>query len=330
MHRPAFVLLSVVLLAACSRDSFAQSANANLVANKETTDIPVVFHPKTFAIWSGGALVVVEDRVSNSPLVHVVDREGKEISRFFLTIPQGGGFVIGDWSVARGRDGSIAIVGSVDFPEERGSFLAIVASDGSNQKIVRLSPYRPQSVTVAGDGAIWVVGSSHIEPNTMPDRNQDLIRRYDKSGKLLDSFITWESMETEGPNKPALGSVLMASNDRVAWYSRGAHTYMEFSLNGRVITRVKSWNSSVKHPFDWPVLCDDGNVFVGEQMNVFREHAQPDQEIRWGVFMLERETGKWNFTPRKELPLLLGCDGTQIASTTDFGRSITWLASAAH
>jgi hypothetical protein len=315
MYRPPLVLLFVVLSATCYGDLLAQSAKINFVADKETTNIPVVFHPETFAVWSGGALVILEDRFSSNPLIHIVDREGNEVSRFLLTIPHGGGFIVGDWKVARGWDGVVAVAGSMDFPEQHGSFLAIVSPDGSNQKFVRLAPYVPDSVTVAGDGTIWVVGS-YVERNVPVDRDQDLIRRYDKSGTLLDSFVTWGSMETA--NDPARGSILMATKDRVGWYSKHAHTYMEFSLDQTVITRVKSWASSVEDPLDWPALCQDGSVFVAEQ-------AQSTHETQWGIFSLDRQTGKWNFIPSKERIASYGCEGSRLATTSDFGRSISWL-----
>jgi hypothetical protein len=236
MSRLPSVLLSAVLTATSSEALLAQSANINSVTDEETTGVPVAFRHETLAVWSGGALVVMDDRFHDNPLLHVVDRQGKEISRFFLNIEHGGGFFVGDWGVARRQDGVIAIVGSADFPERHASFLAIVSPDGSSQKFVQLSPCLPHSVTVARDGTIWVAGS-YREGNEPVDHEQYQIRRYDQSGTLLDSFITWGSMETMGRNGPATGSVLMATNDRVGWYSKHAPTYMEFSLDQKVITR---------------------------------------------------------------------------------------------
>jgi hypothetical protein len=130
-------------------------------------------------------------------------------------------------------------------------------------------------------------------------------------------------METVGQNDPAVGSILMATKDRVGWYSKYAHTYMEFSLDQTVITRLKSWTSSVEHPLDWPALCEDGSVFVGEQ-------ARSAHKTKWGIFALDRETTTWNFIPTKESVILYGCEGTRLASSSDYGRSITWLEAAAH
>ncbi len=104
------VLLSAVLTVTSSEALLAQSVKSNSVADKETTDVPVAFRHETLAVWSGGALVVMNDRFHDNPLLHVVDRQGKEISRFFLNIEHGGVFV-GDWGAARGQDASSRLSG---------------------------------------------------------------------------------------------------------------------------------------------------------------------------------------------------------------------------
>ncbi|MGB9473393.1 MAG: hypothetical protein WBQ59_28885 [Candidatus Acidiferrum sp.] len=78
MFRQTLVLLSAVLWATSSEDLLAQSAKINFVADRKATDIPLVFHPETFAVWSGGALLEVEDHFYNNPLVHVVDYRAKK------------------------------------------------------------------------------------------------------------------------------------------------------------------------------------------------------------------------------------------------------------
>jgi hypothetical protein len=271
------------------------------------------------ACSGGGKTVVMEDCDSDAPLIHVIDADGKEISRFTFTIPGSGRFSIRKWwSIARGWDGTIAIAADADFTDEKGrSFLAIVAPHVKKQTVVRLSPYRPEAVTVAGDGTIWVAGGEYTGSYGELDRSQDLLRRCDASGKLLSPFFTGESLETEGQHFHAVDSILISSKDRVGWYAKGARTYLEFSLDGSVVTRAKAWESPAKAPLDWLALCEDGSVFVGEQN--LQMHA-----IRWGVFTLDRGSGTWEFIPRKEQSVLYGCDGTRLASTTDH-RSITWL-----
>lgn len=319
MHRFAFFLVPLVASAICSSQLSAQSEKINLVAEKETTEIPVAFRQHTWAVWSGGALLMIEDRFTNSPRIHVIDREGKDTSQFYLTIPDGGGFFVGDWGVARGSDGVIAVVGFADFPEQRSGFLGIASSDGSNQKYVQLSPYRPDSVSVAPDGTIWVIESLPVSGDTK-GHDEGFMARYDQNGKLLDSFVPLPETDSEWRSYPTRRSVLMTSKDRVAWYSETSHTYSEFAFDGRLITRVKSWTSLDEHPLDWPVLCDDGRVFASEQIG-----ASSTREAQWGIFALDRRDGNWSFTPSKHLVKLFGCDGTHLVSTSDL-HSISWLA----
>jgi hypothetical protein len=319
MHRSAFFLIPVIASAICSAQLSAQSEKINLVAEEETTEIPVAFRQHTWAVWSGGALLMIEDRFTNSPGIHVIDGEGKDTSQFYLTIPGGGDFLVGDWGVARGLDGVIAVAGFADFPERRSDFLGIISPDGSTQKYIQLWPFRPDSVTVAADGKIWVVGTRQA-PDDAPHHHAGSFAIYDQNGKLLDSFIPEEGLETERQPGPTYNSVLMASKDRVAWYSKTAHTYSEFALDGRLITRVKSWTSLDKDPMDWPALCEDGRVFVGEQIGASSKH-----EARYGIFALDRQSGDWNFTPSSHVVKVFGCEGTRIATTSDY-RSIACLA----
>jgi hypothetical protein len=319
MHRFAFFLIPVVASAICSTKLSAQSEKINLVAEKGTTEIPVALRQHTWAVWSGGALLMIEDRFTNSPRIHVIDREGKDASQFDLTIPNGGGFLVGDWGVARGLDGVITVVGMADFPERRSGFLGIISPDGNTQKYIQLWPFRPDSVTVAADGKIWVVGTRQT-PDDTTHRYPSSFCIYDQNGKLLDSFIPDDGLETERQPGPTYSSVLIASNDRVAWYSKNAHTYSEFALDGRLITRVKSWTSLDKHPMDWLALCEDDGVFVGEQIGASSKH-----EARYGIFVLDRQSGDWNFTPSSHVVKIFGCEGTRLATTSDY-RSISWLA----
>ncbi len=311
------MILWAVLVTPWAGKCVAQAMQGNVLVAERSAAIDAVFHGRTYEVWSGGALVVMEDCDSDAPLIHVIAADGIEISRFTFTIPGSGRFSLRNWwSFARGWDGTIAIAADADFADEKGrSFLAIVAPDGKKQSVVRLSPYRAEAVTVAGDGTIWVAGGEY-RPHGELDRRQDLVRRYDASGKLLSSFFTGESLETEGQHFHAVDSILISSKDRVGWYAKGARTYLEFSLDGSEVMRAKAWKSSAKAPLDWLALCEDGSVFVGEQN--LQMHA-----IRWGVFALDRGSGT-KFIPRKEQSVLYGCDGTRLASTTDH-RSITWL-----
>lgn len=210
-------LLSIVLHSplsslAASNDSLAESGSTQLPIEAKG--------PESLAVWSGGALLIVQYRFSDSPVFSSFDREGKLISQFTFTIPEARVNTVFDRSFARGFDGSVAIVGSAYTADSRGtSYLAWVSPDGMNQNIVRLSPFHAWAVTVAADGAIWVAGDEK-KVGQEPDLSQSVIRRYDKTGKLLGSYIPWSNLHVDAQRSPAEESILVSSKERVGWYSR--------------------------------------------------------------------------------------------------------------
>lgn len=108
-------------------------------------------------------MLLIEDRWSASPTLITFDRDGKEISRFSLTIPGAGLINLYDNSVAFGKDGSLAIVGTTD----SSTFVASVSADRRHQTVTPLTDFFPQSVTMPSDHTIWVSGY----------KNKDLPRR---------------------------------------------------------------------------------------------------------------------------------------------------------
>jgi hypothetical protein len=177
-------------------------------------------------------------------------------------------------------------------------------------------------VTIAADGTIWIAGDERWEPGMAVDRSQDLIRHYDKTGKLLGSFIPWSSLASAtDPKPPSYDSLLVSSKDRVGWYSWRAGAYIELSLDGAVLSRLKTADH-LQYELTHVALCDNGSLFVGSSIN---ENPTQKQKAGWRIFALDRNRGEWSIIPRDERwGSLYGCDGTQIASTTNF-RTISWL-----
>lgn len=320
MRRHLFLLLQALLLPVCTGELAGQAATPHALTSKGSTEIPFTFVRGTFGLWSGGALLVVQDRFSGAPVFRLIGRDGREISQFTFTIPGASFINLYDNSVARGLDGSLAVIGTAYTNDSRGaSFLAWVSPEGGEQTVIRLSPFFPHAVTVASDGTIWVTGheTKWIGPR---DYNQHLIRRYDRTGKMLGSFIPWSRLRTALPTpSPDTQSVFISSADRIGWYSPHSRTYIEFSPEGA----MTNWIKTAEHPTDAMLsvaLCDDGGLFVGAAVN-----NGPKQTASWGIFVLDRQGGEWSFIPRHEKwGMLYGCDGTRLASTTD-NRTISWL-----
>lgn len=63
-------------------------AQSDLLTRTDSVQMPFTIASETFAVWSGGALVYVQDRFSSAPIIQVFDRTGSEISKFTFSIPR--------------------------------------------------------------------------------------------------------------------------------------------------------------------------------------------------------------------------------------------------
>src|SRR5713101_131721 len=191
MHRSALSLVLVLLPCFHTVQLLGQPRTADALTPTGSAQMPLTINKDRIAVWSGGALVFVQDRFSDAPIFRILDRNGAQLSEFRFSIPGAVLINIYDNSVARGSDGALAIVGTAYSDDSRGSmFVAWVSPDGQQQTIIRTNPFFPEAVTLASDGTIWIAGQEGR------DYSRPLIRRYDKTGKLLGSFIPWSRLGT--------------------------------------------------------------------------------------------------------------------------------------
>jgi len=318
--RSYIVSLLLFLLFLLGGEIASPSPRAVALIPAGSTEMPFKIVEGTFAVWKGGALVFVQGRYSNAPILGFFDRNGSRVSEFRFSIPGATLINLYDNSVALGSDGSLAIVGTAYSDDSRGTmFIAWVSPDRQQQTIIRSSPFFPAAVTIASDGTIWVAGHETSQQPKERDYNQHLIRRYDKTGILLGSFIPWSSLDP--PNLPYPGSVLLTLKDRVLWYSARSRAYIEFSADGSIIKRLKS-APHPEHDVSRVAVCDDGSLFAS---TMIRSQEHPTQ---WGIFALDPQRSEWTLIPREQKGSLLGCDGTRLAITTDY-QTISWLQSTA-
>jgi hypothetical protein len=312
-------ILLIVMISLWAGEYSGWATTADTLTPAGSTNMPFNLVDGTFAVWSGGMFVFVQDRCSGAPFFRFFDRNGTQVSEFSFSIPGASLINIYDHSVAVGLDGSLAIVGTAYTDDSRGgAYLAWVSPDRKQQTIIRTSPFWPQTVTLASDGTIWVAGYEPSQQHEY-DYSHHLIRRYDKAGKLLGSFIPWSTFGTAPRPVPAHHSILLSLKDRVGWYSPVSHTYIEFSLDGSVINQFKS-APHPKNDLTYVTSCDDGSLFASTQI-----YDSSGAQTNWGIFTLDRQRGAWSFIPRNERwGMLFGCDGTRLASATDF-KTISWL-----
>lgn len=258
--------------------------------------------------WSGGAIITVENSRSSAPIVRAFDREGHKIAEFTLSIPGASLIKIHSGQFVRGFDGSFAIAGHAYTTDSRGaSFVAWVSADGKYQSVIRMSPYLVYSIAMAADGTIWTVGG--IETKQTSD--YDLVRRFDRSGKLLSSIIPQSSlnvMDTKRFVDPASNSYLASSATNVAWYSEAAQIYILFGLDGAEIARITTVTPDGNMLVHGLALCDDGRAFIGAQI-----HGTPSGEAtKTGVLSINAG-GLLSFTSFGQATLY-GCDGSSLVA----------------
>ncbi len=313
-------LLGVSLFTAVSA-SLAQTASSDLLRSAGSTTIPFSFGPKTLAGWSGGVLIAVQDRFSRAPVFRVFDREGRGTANHVFVIPEAARINV--YAFAGGGDGSLVVGGTAFTRDSRGAnFLAWVSPDRSEQTTIRTSPFVVSAVTMAADGTIWVAG--HTKRNSAGeqwDYSQHLLRRYDRTGKLLGTSVPWSSLEAPVPHTlpPDNLSQLVSSADRVGWYSPRLRTYLEFALDGTLLKTVTGPNHDEKDIISLG-LCDDGSLFLSVAVL-----AGPGKARSWSIHALDRQRETWHFLPQQApWGAIYGCDGSRLATTTDLS-TISWL-----
>src|SRR5215469_13662013 len=118
------------LVSLCTVSIMASPRHADTLTVSRTIATPFTLARGSFAEWTGGGLVVIENRFSESPTLTTFDRGGHEVSKFSFTIPGAGLINLYDNSVAVAKDGSMALVGTAFSNDSRGAtFAAWVSPD---------------------------------------------------------------------------------------------------------------------------------------------------------------------------------------------------------
>lgn len=279
------------------------------------TKIPFDFQGKRLPKWSGGALVVADDKNPALSTIHTFGKDGYLLSSTPFAIPESSRVRIA--SFARSSDGTLAVVGSAYTADSRGSlYLAAISPDGQRQQIIRLKPFAPFEVAISSDGTYWVAGRELVDGREV-NPSHKVIRRYSASDGEIGAYIPRSSLTSYRHGHPAHDSFLVPSGDRVGWYSNIAREYIEFSLDGLVLTRVAGLPLDLPDRVTGLALCDDGRVFA----SVTRIVKTP---VAWEVFNLDRTSGTWKVVPvtgdfaAGGIGTLYGCDGNDLVTRTSW------------
>lgn len=314
----------LLLLSLSSGQSTVSIPPADVLQAIRSVDIPFNFTGKPISTWSGGALLTLDYPHSAAPVLRAFDATGMPLLQFAFNIPGASHIQMYTSGFSRGFDGSLGLVGSAYTNDSRGStFVAWVSPDGKQQTVIRVSPFAAHAVTVAPDGSIWVAGREMVNGQEN-DPHHHILRRYDKTGTLLGSFLPRSSLDVVGSEfiHPAEKSFLFSSRDRIGWYSEASNTYLEFSPDGKVLNRFNTVEPDRNKLVLGFALCDDGGMFASAQLQ-----AQGGGVAGWTIYALSRERGDWTSISRKEKwGILYGCDDTTLVGKVSGGSTIVWLA----
>ena len=286
------------------------SAQSQVISKVSSQDVQFTNSGHFNPVWGDRGLYGVDLNPSDEPILWRVDRDGnREDLRFAFS----GGRHITINGVAEAPDGGIVVIGGALSGDGRGAtFLSCIAADHATKTITRLSPFVPWALTVAPDGVIWAVGfvrGSKID--TVEAFN--VLERFDHNGKLLSTeALQVKGVPWGGGGDATAWSVLRASKDRVGWLTTG-NEYIEFSLDGREISRVNGPPGRNDHDEIWAsfVLSSTNTVLIGIPSN-----NTATAELR--LWSLDRRQRSWIAVPGENLSgrtYLFGADGDAILAS---------------
>jgi hypothetical protein len=264
---------------------FAASAFAATSLNwTEDLNVSLTWKAMRVPKWTHGAIIDVQyDSNTPQPLVWVVERQRTYTLPF--TIPGAVSINVYDWD--RTFDGKeMALSGSaMDTVGRSAYFIARISLDGTNSVITRDSIYMPRKIAFAPDGSLWTSGVERKGPG-----DAGVFRRYDRSGKILGAFVP-KSMFPDILVLFDHTGCLMASNDRVAWYSSRGSRYIEMSLQGNLLTDIAIDPPS--DPFNGygMGLTYNGDVFISAAHSAVA--AGGSRVTIWTIYILDRSTRTW-------------------------------------
>lgn len=211
--------------------------------------------------WNG-ALIIVEHNGLAAPTIHSFDITGNEMPPIIFAISGANATRIE--SVAYGKDGTYAVCGrAFDAKGKGGGFIAWISPDRQSTKVIQTFPYSPHLIVMTADGSTWTQGfevANGVEAGPTVNLEHGIIRRFDRSGNLLSSYIPRSSI-VNGSLGVEQG-LLASSKDYVGWYANHMHTYREVTSDGRVAFYPGVAPSDSTWEATGLAITDSGDVIV--------------------------------------------------------------------
>lgn len=262
--------------------------------------------------WNG-ALVIIEHNGLAAPTIHSFDITGAEMPPIVFAISGANATRIE--SVAYGKDGTYAVCGrAFDANGRGGGFIAWISPDRQSTKVIQTFPYAPLAIVMTADGSTWTQGfevAHGVESGPAVNLEHGIIRRFDRSGNLLSSYIP---RSTIGNGNLGLQDGLLASSkDYVGWYANHTHTYREVTSDGRVAFYPGIGPSDSKWEVTALAITDSGDVIISAAERALNS-------IGSRLYRLDKSHRAWlrldlpngAVSPMPEKPFLLGSDGNRL------------------
>jgi len=262
-------------------------------------------------IWSSQGYLSIADNHGKNPSIEIYGKNGQLSRRIEVDLPGAGLVHVHADCFASAADGTVAVCGTASSDAPAGfPFLALYGPDGILRFVSNTTPYFAQGLTIAADGNIWTVGIEGVAGKEINPEHL-ILRRFDQHGVSLGGSAP-RSQFPPGQHPATLTrSILVASSDRVGWYSTPAKLYTEFSLDGKEIGRytIDLVQDTVRVG-----MCGDSSLWVTSTS------VQNKTNV---VAELDRTHSAWVKRPASTGKYIVGCDNGLLGFKT--GNTISWV-----
>gem|GEM_PF-6966944 len=284
-----FTLFSAAALEAQLNSSIRLNADQDI--RMDFSAVP----PSTFKgglrKWSHDALIWVDLTAPDSPIFYTFNTSGKLIGNASFQVPGAEHLELHDFDTS--PDHSIWLCGDSFSQDGRSAFfIAHMAVDGEDVKIIRTTPYWPFLLAAGVDGSVWTVGPEEILSSDGKAKNnlaKDVLRHFSSEGHLIFSSVPLSSVTS----LQVLSGFLSANNEKVGWYSgeNGPGQYTEVSIASGKISHFPGVTEQTSAHFVWGfALTGSGQPFLTLDAPA-RLVSNPEERRR--LYSFDRGSLRW-------------------------------------
>ncbi|MGH9612478.1 MAG: hypothetical protein ACRD4P_05300 [Bryobacteraceae bacterium] len=200
-------------------------------------------------------------RDGDQPIVTAYDRNGTLRFKTNLSIPGVDRLLVRDLA-ASANSTVAAAVSAMNSAGQVAAAIVWIDPAGRILKVVRTSPFGSYHIAFTSDGHLWAVGRVY-DSRFEEVSSYDVVRQYDANGDSVRTALPRTTFAIKRP--PASSSFLIASPDRVGFYSIAAAEFIELSLSGDVIGRWPLAPLPVDIRITGAALTTTNDVFLSAQ-----------------------------------------------------------------